>query len=57
MKNKIEKEYQSALRSLQLEEAKCLIHFLAGYAMGIDKEKMVKEMIIKQVNEIRERGS
>ena len=55
METKIKEEYISALNSLQPREAKSLIHFLAGYAMGADKEEMVMEMIIREVKQIKER--
>ncbi|AJD91518.1 hypothetical protein JMA_22010 [Jeotgalibacillus malaysiensis] len=55
MEKNLKEEYQATIGNLKPAEARNLIHYLAGYAMGINKEEMVMKMVIKHVHENRER--
>ena len=50
----LKEEYHSTIKNLQPDEARNLIYYLAGYAMGVNKEEMIMKMVIKQVQENRD---
>lgn len=54
MNKELREEYKSAVRALSPSEAQMLIFFLSGYVMGVHGKEYGMQMILEEIQTLKE---